>query len=318
VPRRGAGAGQVSEDSHIHIDWATESIIVGARHRKDLGDIDTLAASISQIGLLQPVTITPDGVLVCGARRLAAIRRLGWRHVNVWVRTGLSDKLTALMAERDDNTSHKQYTPAELAGMYAELKAEIAADAARRQQATQFGAGVANLATPASGDDGGVANLATPLGPPTGDSRRQAAAMVGAGHVTMEKVLAIQQVAGDGAYSPALRAQAAEAASQIGRGAPVDPLFLGLRAAVQVEELNNIADDPAETEKVRSVARDGAVLLASLDAEDHLPPPELERAARAALGRVMAAKNGPKPAETPSGKNQPAPQRRKKSAKQFM
>jgi len=310
----------MSDDSHIQIDWATDSIIVGDRHRKDLGDIDTLAASIGQIGLLQPVTITPDGVLVCGARRLAAIRQLGWRHVNVWIRAGLSDKLTSLMAERDDVSNHKQYSPAELADMYAELKAEIAADAARRQQATQFGAsenGVANLATPQVGEDGGVAKLATPLGTPTGDSRVQAAKMLGgASHMTMEKVLAIRQVAGDDSYGSALRRQAADALTQIDAGAPVDPVFLSLRASVQVDELNKIADDETETEKVRKAARDGAVLLHSLDAEDHLGPPELERAARAALGRVMAAKNGPKPVKTVSVKT--VPTKKLKSAKQFM
>lgn len=42
---------------------------------RQLGDINELAASIDRDGLLQPITITPDGVLVCGVRRLAAIRQ---------------------------------------------------------------------------------------------------------------------------------------------------------------------------------------------------------------------------------------------------
>ncbi|SRR6266851_5612839 len=37
-------------------------IRVGRRHRRDLGDIDGLAASIADIGLLQPVVIMPDGM----------------------------------------------------------------------------------------------------------------------------------------------------------------------------------------------------------------------------------------------------------------
>ena len=67
---------------HIELERAVDSIAVGRRHRTDLGDIDALAASIDRDGLLQPPTITPDGVLVCGARRMAAIKKLGWRRVS--------------------------------------------------------------------------------------------------------------------------------------------------------------------------------------------------------------------------------------------
>src|SRR5699024_14173 len=87
----------------IELERAVSSIRVGNRHRTDLGDIDALAASIARDGLLQPPTITPDGVLVCGRRRLAAIQQLGWRVVNVWVRQGISDRLGHLLAEQDDN-----------------------------------------------------------------------------------------------------------------------------------------------------------------------------------------------------------------------
>ena len=96
-----------------------------------LGDIDALAASIGRDGLLQPLTITIDGVLVCGARRLAAIKKLGWRTVNVWVRSGLSDRLGQLLAEQDDNMLHKPYTQLEAAGLYREIKELMAEDAAR-------------------------------------------------------------------------------------------------------------------------------------------------------------------------------------------
>lgn len=115
----------------IQLDRTVDSILVGTRHRADLGDIDALAASIDRDGLLQPLTITIDGVLVCGARRLAAIKKLGWRTVNVWVRSGLSDRLGQLLAEQDDNMLHKPYTQLEAAGLYRELKQAMAEDAAR-------------------------------------------------------------------------------------------------------------------------------------------------------------------------------------------
>lgn len=49
-----------------------ESIIVGGRHRKELGDLKPLMDSIQRSGLLQPITVTPDTVLICG--------RGGWRR----------------------------------------------------------------------------------------------------------------------------------------------------------------------------------------------------------------------------------------------
>ncbi|KAB1897887.1 ParB N-terminal domain-containing protein, partial [Micrococcus luteus] len=63
----------------IELERTVASIQVGHRHRTELGDIDELAVSIDRDGLLQPITITPEGVLVCGARRLTAIRQLGWK-----------------------------------------------------------------------------------------------------------------------------------------------------------------------------------------------------------------------------------------------
>ena len=61
------------------------SIQVGERHRRDLGDVDQLAASIAELGLLHPVVIKPDGALIAGERRLEACRALGWADVPVTV-----------------------------------------------------------------------------------------------------------------------------------------------------------------------------------------------------------------------------------------
>src|SRR6516162_8097907 len=55
-----------------------DSIRVGPRHRRDMGDIAGLAASIAELGLLHPVVIRPDGFLIAGERRLRAARKLGW------------------------------------------------------------------------------------------------------------------------------------------------------------------------------------------------------------------------------------------------
>jgi ParB family chromosome partitioning protein len=55
-----------------------DAIRIGPRYRKDMGDIDGLARSIAEVGLLQPVVVTPAGILVAGRRRFEAHRRLKW------------------------------------------------------------------------------------------------------------------------------------------------------------------------------------------------------------------------------------------------
>jgi ParB-like chromosome segregation protein Spo0J len=49
-------------------------VIVGNRYRKDFGDLTTLAETIDEHGLLQPIGITEDNVLIFGERRLRAVR----------------------------------------------------------------------------------------------------------------------------------------------------------------------------------------------------------------------------------------------------
>ena len=56
-------------EGHIELARAVASIHVGHRFRSDLGDLDALVASIRLMGLLQPITISPDGTLICGVRR---------------------------------------------------------------------------------------------------------------------------------------------------------------------------------------------------------------------------------------------------------
>ena len=132
-------------DGHIELERRVDSITVGVRHRQHPEDgIEPLMTSIQKLGLLQPVTITPDGVLVCGARRLEAVKRLGWRTLKVWVRSGISDDLHRLLAQQDENEQRKPLTPLEQAALFRELRKLMAEDAARRQKASRS----ARTATP--------------------------------------------------------------------------------------------------------------------------------------------------------------------------
>jgi ParB/RepB/Spo0J family partition protein len=53
------------------------------RQRRDLGDISTLASSISRRGLIHPIVVTRDLDLVAGERRLEACKLLNWDQIPV-------------------------------------------------------------------------------------------------------------------------------------------------------------------------------------------------------------------------------------------
>jgi N6-adenosine-specific RNA methylase IME4 len=83
---------------------------VGPRHRKDMGDIAALAASIERVGLLHPIVVTPDNKLIAGERRLEACKLLGWEDVPATV-VSLED---IVRGENDENAIRKDFLPSEI------------------------------------------------------------------------------------------------------------------------------------------------------------------------------------------------------------
>jgi ParB-like nuclease domain len=75
------------KDSELQPALPLDDIIVGERHRRDMGDVDGLAANMADVGLLHPIVVTPDGVLMCGERRLRAAKLLGWKKIPVTIRS---------------------------------------------------------------------------------------------------------------------------------------------------------------------------------------------------------------------------------------
>ena len=69
------------------------SIIVNRdeRQRRKLEGIEELAESINRIGLINPIVVTPDLVLVAGERRLTAMKLIGWTDVPIQYTTDLSE-----------------------------------------------------------------------------------------------------------------------------------------------------------------------------------------------------------------------------------
>lgn len=87
-------------------------IIVGNRTRKHLGDIQQLADSISSIGLLHPIVISPDNKLIAGYRRIMAYKMLSRDEIPHTIVDDL-DGLLATLAEQHENTCRLDFTPSE-------------------------------------------------------------------------------------------------------------------------------------------------------------------------------------------------------------
>ncbi|RYV49375.1 ParB/RepB/Spo0J family partition protein [Pengzhenrongella frigida] len=213
----------------LQLDRSVDSIGVGARHRKDLGDLGVLARSIADRGLLQPITITPDGALVCGLRRLEAIKQLGWRTTNVWVRR-VSDGAQRLLAEQDENAIRKPYTDLEAEELYREIKTLLAEEADRHQAARRFGSPSADSETARSR---GVPDSGTPRDL-VGNSRKRAALLVTgtASHTRMEQIGQIRDLAADPAQPQRIRDVATRALEHIRAGNPVNPAYQSVQAAL--------------------------------------------------------------------------------------
>jgi ParB/RepB/Spo0J family partition protein len=110
-------------------------IRIGERHRRDLGDIESLAASIQSVGLLHPVVVRPDGDLIAGRRRLAACERLGWPQVPVTV-VELDEIVRGEFAE---NAFRQDFLPSEIDAIRRTL--EPLERAAAKQRMSEGGKG---------------------------------------------------------------------------------------------------------------------------------------------------------------------------------
>lgn len=270
----------MSEAGHIELERAVDSIWAGRRHREDYGDLNSLVESIARDGLLQPITVTPDGMLICGARRLAAIRRLGWKTVNVWVRSGISTTLGQLLAEQDDNLLHKPLTRTEEATLYAELKSLMVEDATGRQEASRF---TSKQENPRSH---GAATVAAPQ---KGETRQQAALMVTGrnAYTSLERINELQNLAADPAQPDDVQRRAREELDRIDAGGSITGAGHRIRAAQALAELDTLASDPAQPAGIRDTAAAGAARLREL--EDTARPADLERLAELAVERAKTA-----------------------------
>jgi len=82
------------------------------RVREVIGDLSELMKSMSEVGLLNPLTIDEDYYVIEGTRRYYSASNLGWSKINCDRRIGLSE-YQKITIEIDENLRRKNLNPAE-------------------------------------------------------------------------------------------------------------------------------------------------------------------------------------------------------------
>lgn len=144
------------------------AIKVSSRFRKDLGDIDALAKSIGEIGLLHPIVINESDDLIAGVRRLEACKKLGWTEIPVRV-VNLEEIRKGEIAE---NTVRKDFVASEIAAIYEAVAPKEKAEAEKRILSGKPSDKLSE-----------------------GRVRKRIARYVGKGEITLEKIVTIAKVA---------------------------------------------------------------------------------------------------------------------------
>lgn len=151
-------------------------IKIGVRHRKDMGDILTLAHSIQSIGLLHPIVVRKDKTLIAGERRLKACSMLGMAEIDVTI----IDIEQIARGEHAENVERKDFTLSEAVAIAEALEGQEKVAAKERQAA--------------SGGKGRIASGKLPQAK-TGRTRDIVAKATGKGARTLEKAREIVKAA---------------------------------------------------------------------------------------------------------------------------
>jgi ParB family chromosome partitioning protein len=96
-------------------------IQVKNRIRKDYGDINSLAQDIEKNGLIEPIVVTPDYILIAGERRLMALKQLGDTQTDVSI-INIEDYEHELNCQISENECRKDFTPEERAAWGREVE----------------------------------------------------------------------------------------------------------------------------------------------------------------------------------------------------
>jgi len=84
--------------------------IPDGRFRKEMGDLQSLADSMAEVGQLVPILITPDNVLVAGERRLSAAKLLHWDTIEALTIDPSAIEIDNRVVEAYENIHRKDFT----------------------------------------------------------------------------------------------------------------------------------------------------------------------------------------------------------------
>jgi N6-adenosine-specific RNA methylase IME4 len=134
-------------EADLRLVMPVSAIKVGARHRRDMGDLDRLARSIKEVGLLHPIVVDPRGNLIAGERRLRSRSEiLGSSEIPVRI----VDLEEIVRGELAENAERKDLLPSEIDAIRRSL--EPLERAAARARMSDGGKG-ANVSQPSRATD---------------------------------------------------------------------------------------------------------------------------------------------------------------------
>src|SRR5690348_15319567 len=99
-----------------------KDIKVGSRHRRDMGDLTTLADSIRQEGMLQPIGVTDRLDLVFGERRIRAMRDILKKKT---ILARIVDVSSIIAGEYAENEIRKDFTPSERVAIAKAIERQV-------------------------------------------------------------------------------------------------------------------------------------------------------------------------------------------------
>jgi ParB-like chromosome segregation protein Spo0J len=108
---------------------AIKDIRASDRRREEFGDIEALAKSIAEYGLINPITVDSEYNLLAGERRMRACKALKWKEIPCRLYGDLTDKERQEI-EIEENVRRKDLTAAERSKTLVDL-AEFAAEVLR-------------------------------------------------------------------------------------------------------------------------------------------------------------------------------------------
>lgn len=281
------------------------------RSRSEIRNVPSLAASIRDRGLLQPVVVRRDGtdfVLVAGGRRIEALKSLGRATVAAHVAESLNDELEALLAEGEENTEREPFTPSEAVAHAERIEAIEKRKAQERQREGRRAGGEAKARVQSAPGVGAVpldfveptqvraepapgvmlagnfpasSPAPTRQRPEADRTRDRVAKATGMSGRTLEKARRVVDAAKDESAPAPVREAAREAVETMDRTGKVDPAYRKVRdtrAALADAPLDDLLaqDDAIKRAKLRA-----AITSSVIQVRNSLPKLSPEHCAEA-------------------------------------